>query len=172
MPDLRCGTMPGYSAHRRRGEQTCEPCRAAKTAYQQERGARQDPCAYEGCTKPRRARGYCGSHLSRIHRHGTVALPTMDDRFWPLVLMPVNYVDGCWQWTGTRQSGGYGKWSPHRGQHLLAHRWSYERIRGPIPAGLHLDHLCRITYCVNPWHLEPVTAAENTRRMHAARRAA
>jgi hypothetical protein len=40
----------------------------------------------------------------------------------------------------------------------------YERERDPIPAGLHLDHLCRVRDCVNPEHLEPVTNAENLRR--------
>lgn len=44
------------------------------------------------------------------------------------------------------------------------HRLMYERHRGPIPAGRFLDHLCRIPACVNPWHLDPVTSAENLRR--------
>lgn len=35
---------------------------------------------------------------------------------------------------------------------------------GPIPEGLHLDHLCRVRRCVNPAHLEPVTQAENNYR--------
>jgi hypothetical protein len=40
---------------------------------------------------------------------------------------------------------------------------------GPIPEGLHLDHLCRNPPCVNPAHLEPVTCAENLRRSREAR---
>jgi len=35
---------------------------------------------------------------------------------------------------------------------------------GPIPDGLHLDHLCANPPCVRPDHLEPVTQAENNRR--------
>lgn len=45
-----------------------------------------------------------------------------------------------------------------------AHRVVYESLVGPIPAGLELDHTCRVRRCVNPDHLEPVTHAENQRR--------
>lgn len=65
----------------------------------------------------------------------------------------------CWIWPVVR-SIGYGRAYGTR----QAHRVVYERLVGPIPAGLQLDHLCRTPACVNPWHLEPVTAAENQRR--------
>jgi hypothetical protein len=35
---------------------------------------------------------------------------------------------------------------------------------GPIPDGFEVDHLCRVTPCVNPAHLEPVTHRENVHR--------
>lgn len=72
----------------------------------------------------------------------------------------------CWPWIGTRDRDGYGHLDrPGRGTgNVLAHRYSYESFIGPIPDGLDLDHLCRTPSCVNPWHLEPVTRAENTRR--------
>jgi hypothetical protein len=47
---------------------------------------------------------------------------------------------------------------------LRAHRVSYEALIGPIPVGLQLDHLCRIRSCVNPDHLEPVSASVNAKR--------
>jgi hypothetical protein len=45
-----------------------------------------------------------------------------------------------------------------------AHRRSYERDVGPIPEGLQIDHLCAERACINPDHLQPVTARENIRR--------
>ena len=33
----KCGTYPGYSIHRRRGEDMCPPCRTAQRAYDAER---------------------------------------------------------------------------------------------------------------------------------------
>jgi hypothetical protein len=37
-------------------------------------------------------------------------------------------------------------------------------LRGPIPEGLELDHLCRMPACANPYCVEPVTHRENLLR--------
>jgi hypothetical protein len=70
---------------------------------------------------------------------------------------------GCWLWCDSGHLGGYGRMMVG-GKRQLAHRLVYTLIRGPIPEGLELDHLCRQTACVNPDHLEPVTHQENMRR--------
>jgi len=56
-----------------------------------------------------------------------------------------------------RNAEGKPKWIP-------SHRISYEIYKGPIPTGLTIDHLCRNTICINPDHLEAVTAKENSLR--------
>lgn len=56
---------------------------------------------------------------------------------------------GCWLWTLGRTSRGYGSLKID-GVAKVAHRESYEAFRGPIPPGLHIDHLCRVRHCVNP----------------------
>jgi hypothetical protein len=80
------------------------------------------------------------------------------------LMAKIDQSDGCWVWTGARSVQGYGRiWND--GTTRLAHRVLYELGVGPIPAGLDLDHVCRNTTCVNPSHLEPVTHAENMRRI-------
>lgn len=71
--------------------------------------------------------------------------------------------NGCWVWQRGMVANGYGA-IKRDGYQGVAHRWYYERDRGPIPNGLQLDHLCRNRLCVNPAHLEPVTQTENIRR--------
>ena len=58
---------------------------------------------------------------------------------------------------------GYGQFGVD-GKTVLAHRWYYESMVGPIPEGLDLDHLCRVRRCVNPAHLEPVSRRVNLLR--------
>lgn len=71
--------------------------------------------------------------------------------------------NGCREWTGCDDGQGYGRTSLN-GIAVNVHRVVYEALRGPIPGGHHLDHLCRNRKCANPDHLEPVTPEENVRR--------
>lgn len=81
------------------------------------------------------------------------------DRFWS----KVQKKSTCWNWTGSLSGNGYGAFWVE-GRTVIAHRWAYEALVGPIPDGLEVDHLCRNRACVNPEHMEPVTARENIMR--------
>jgi hypothetical protein len=70
---------------------------------------------------------------------------------------------GCWLWTANQLPRGYGQLKYKR-RCSYSHRVVYEILVGPIPKGLHIDHLCRTPSCCNPDHLEPVTHLENVRR--------
>ncbi len=74
-------------------------------------------------------------------------------------------LSGCREWTGAKQSMGYGHIGVE-GHFLLVHRVFWVAERGEIPPGLTIDHLCRNRLCVLAAHLEVVTLAENTRRAH------
>jgi hypothetical protein len=76
---------------------------------------------------------------------------------------------GCWIWIGSIDQYGYGRLSSRLsvkrgGLSSHAHRITWTLLRGEIPEGLQIDHLCRVRRCVNPDHLEPVTPLENQRR--------
>ncbi len=70
---------------------------------------------------------------------------------------------GCWIWIGSLGHHGYARFSLDDKTRLV-HRVIYELLVGPIPEGMHLDHLCRVRCCVNPAHLEAVTCRENLMR--------
>jgi hypothetical protein len=81
------------------------------------------------------------------------------DAIWPrLEIGP----GGCWIWTGDHVCDGYGRWGSE-----LVHRMVYQFLIVDIPEDLDLDHLCLVKLCANPWHLEPVTRGENSRRKWA-----
>jgi len=75
----------------------------------------------------------------------------------------IQKTESCWIWINKPNSGGYGI-IYYKGSWHPAHRIIYMLLRGPIPEGLELDHLCKNRRCVNPDHLEPVTSRVNQRR--------
>jgi hypothetical protein len=75
----------------------------------------------------------------------------------------------CWLWTKSVQKTGYGqvgndKLGMSGGKVIFTHRVAYELIKGPIPDGFEIDHLCGNRRCCNPDHLEAVTKRMNCER--------
>lgn len=79
-----------------------------------------------------------------------------DKRWWA----NAEQTDGCWLWQGSVNADGYGTiWNGERNR--LAHRYGYEMLVGPIPAGMELEHVCTTRLCVKPTHLSVATHATN-----------
>lgn len=69
------------------------------------------------------------------------------ERFWA----KVDKTDGCWLWTGTTNNKGYGQFRLVSGL-VLAHRFAYESLIGPLASQEQVDHDRRCSKrCVNPF---------------------
>jgi hypothetical protein len=136
----------------------------------------------QDCGKPSKwhlARGRCRTcypkHIAQLKAAGTYQRLNNRPAVDRVLQRAVPGWGGCIIWTGSTIRG-YGQIG-EAGVHKQPHRVVYEALIGEIPPGLELDHLCHTQSaecaggescihrrCVNPRHLEPVTAAENNRR--------
>jgi hypothetical protein len=86
----------------------------------------------------------------------------MKNLFHPLPKIFSNYIlpepnTGCWLWTGCLNTDtGYGRYGRY-----LAHRVSYVAHTGEILGDRVVHHKCGVRNCVNPDHLESMSAATN-----------
>ena len=128
-------------------------------------------CSIEGCSNRHYARGWCGLHYRRWRAHGDplATLAYRDDpeaaflaRTEPLVGDPAHII-----WTGAVDGSGYGRLRVN-GRVVSAHRYAWERVNGPIPDGLILDHTCYERSCVNVDHLRLATRQQNTQSRSGA----
>jgi len=145
-------------------------------------------CTIDGCDRVYLCLGVCRLHYNRIRSNG--------DPHRVKVMKPATFSDEERLLSHITKEGGWPDFSDSRvrvtpddgqcwtvdftpvglrkqytqfsvgGRPQYTHRVAYEMWSGPIPNGLYIDHLCRNTICVNPRHLEPVTARENRRRMN------
>lgn len=103
-------------------------------------------------------------YLNQLKRNKTLI-----ELFWSYV----EKTDSCWNWKSTIQTEGYGvfscRFSVGNSRILNAHRVSYMLSGKKLDSKLQIDHICENKACVNPKHLEQVTAKENCMRYQARR---
>lgn len=143
-----------------------------------ERTKRTGACSQPGCLTRDYAHGFCSKHYNRWRRYGDPdALPKYD--YLTKVLRVVREIPPppfftesglpCWL-VPPSENVSDRRYLSIDDRSVACYRLTYAEFVGPIPEGLALDHLCMRPPCVNPWHLEPVTASVNSQRHIAARR--
>lgn len=92
---------------------------------------------------------------------GDARLP---ERFWNKIQVNAN---GCWIWTGSVDSGGYGQFYVGvQGKPVRTHRLMCTLAHGnPTEESYNALHSCDTPRCVNPDHLRWGTLSENTQDM-------
>lgn len=122
-------------------------------------------CTFEDCSKPHVGLGLCNAHRMQFRTTGELkplqrwdrSLPA-EPRFWQKV--DRREPQQCWEWQASFTPHGYGQVKVGKSiKH--AHRAAYEYVKGAIPEGAEIDHICHNRKCVNPDHLRIATPKQN-----------
>lgn len=76
----------------------------------------------------------------------------------------IKNIHGCWRWTGTINTSGYGVMN-YKNKSIGLHRASWLMNFGNIPKGKWVLHHCDVRDCSNPSHLYLGNAQDNTNDM-------
>jgi hypothetical protein len=127
-------------------------------------------CSIEDCSKAHYGRGYCRQHWRRWRDSGDpngtgrVHYGTPEEAF----AAHAKPVGDCIIWTGTIQPPGYGNLMVD-GRKMLAHRYAWQRVKGPLDPAVFLDHRCHVPACVKISHLRPATPKQNVEHVQGPR---
>lgn len=131
-----------------------------------------DLCSVPDCNRPHRARSFCSKHYQRAALSGR--LDTAPRRHYfndpeAAFAARTEWRGDCLIWTGAKSSYGYGMFNSNN-QRYVAHRYAWERARGPIPDGMLVDHAQHCDpACVNVDHLRLATRSQNNANKRGAR---
>jgi predicted XRE-type DNA-binding protein len=131
-------------------------------------------CSVAHCEGKVVAKGLCSKHYQAQRKYGDPTVVkqkqhhgiSLKERF----AQYVRRGEGCWDWLGYIDSGGYGRINVG-GTPKLASRVSYLLHYGDVPKGKVVCHKCDNPKCVNPEHLFIGSQADNVRDMHDKGRA-
>ena len=120
-------------------------------------------CSVDGCEKPIFSRLWCSRHYQRWLKYGDPIKAEYEIFSTPEESFDARteWQENCLVWTGYRSPGGYGRIWVY-GDPMQAHRWQWEKHRGPIPKGKVVDHTCHNRACVNVEHLRISSQTNNT----------
>lgn len=125
-------------------------------------------CTADGCAKAHKARGFCHNHYYAAKKRGDlpVVMPMHSDPDEAFASRTERRGD-CLVWTGAKTLDGYGQLGV-RGKMTRAHRYAWERERGPVPEGMWIDHTCYEPSCCEVSHLRLADAAQNGQNRNGA----
>lgn len=133
-------------------------------------------CSIQDCDRATHCRGWCKRHYEIWRRHGNAehpvrsfngAGPKGEDLPSKLLRKSRLVGNGCREWTGWRDDGGYGRIAVNR-RMRPAHVVAWETANGrSVPPGMVIRHSCDNPPCVEPGHLILGSQAQNVADMFA-----
>lgn len=128
-------------------------------------------CEISGCGSIASRRGWCNKHYLRWYRNGSPHVVKQEKFESPDALFEsrTKQAGECLIWTGATYGDGRGTMRVD-GKKMAAYRYAWEKVHGPIPDNMSIDHKCFTPSCVNVDHLRLATTSENNSHLSGPRK--